>query len=314
MKNLTTLLTALVLGALLQAQTTVTFDDELTATDTFNNGSDGDTLFNIDDFLFPVNYDTSFGGYWAEGFAVSNRTDTVDGSFMNLYSARTTPEVNNGYLVANLAEGPVTISTGFEITTDRTFEYTSIDVTNTTYAFKSMRDGDMFAKQFGGPTGDDPDYFFIRFSNGVVDIDHYLADFRFEDNAQDYIVDEWETVDLTPFQGGMSFTMELFSSDTGAFGINTPLFFALDNLSYVISGGVGLEEANATGFECWSTPAGIQLKEAYTGHLNAYDLQGRLIMSTRLDGQSTISLPAQQQLLLLEHLNGTERMIKKLIH
>lgn len=314
MKNLTTLLTALVLGALLQAQTTVTFDDELTATDTFNNGSDGDTLFNIDDFLFPVNYDTSFGGYWAEGFAVSNRTDTVDGSFMNLYSARTTPEVNNGYLVANLAEGPVTISTGFEITTDRTFEYTSIDVTNTTYAFKSMRDGDMFAKQFGGPTGDDPDYFFIRFSNGVVDIDHYLADFRFEDNAQDYIVDEWETVDLTPFQGGMSFTMELFSSDTGAFGINTPLFFALDNLSYVISGGVGLEEANATGFECWSTPAGIQLKEAYTGHLNAYDLQGRLIMSTRLDGQSTISLPAQQQLLLLEHLNGTERMIKKLMH
>ncbi len=314
MKNLTTLLTALVLGALLQAQTTVTFDDELTATDTFNNGSDGDTLFNIDDFLFPVNYDTSFGGYWAEGFAVSNRTDTVDGSFMNLYSVRTTPEVNNGYLVANLAEGPVTISTGFEITTDRTFEYTSIDVTNTTYAFKSMRDGDMFAKQFGGPTGDDPDYFFIRFSNGVVDIDHYLADFRFEDNAQDYIVDEWETVDLTPFQGGMSFTMELFSSDTGAFGINTPLFFALDNLSYVISGGVGLEEANATGFECWSTPAGIQLKEAYTGHLNAYDLQGRLIMSTRLDGQSTISLPAQQQLLLLEHLNGTERMIKKLMH
>lgn len=314
MKNLTTLLTALVLGALLQAQTTVTFDDELTATDTFNNGSDGDTLFNIDDFLFPVNYDTSFGGYWAGGFAVSNRTDTVDGSFMNLYSARTTPEVNNGYLVANLAEGPVTISTGFEITTDRTFEYASIDVTNTTYAFKSMRDGDMFAKQFGGPTGDDPDYFFIRFSNGVVDIDHYLADFRFEDNAQDYIVDEWETVDLTPFQGGMSFTMELFSSDTGAFGINTPLFFALDNLSYVISGGVGLEEANATGFECWSTPAGIQLKEAYTGHLNAYDLQGRLIMSTRLDGQSTISLPAQQQLLLLEHLNGTERMIKKLIH
>jgi hypothetical protein len=314
MKTLSTFLLALVLGAGLQAQTNVHFDSVLTALDTYDNGSDGDTVFVINDIRFPVNYDTAFGGFWAGGFAVSNRTDTADGSFMNLYSAHATPEASNGYMVANLAQGPVTISTNFEITTDRTFNYTSVDVTNTTYAYKSMRDGDMFAKQFGGASGNDPDYFFIRFSNGVVNIDHYLADFRSSNNSEDYIMDEWETVDLTPFQGGMSFTMELFSSDTGAFGINTPLFFAIDNLGFEISGGVGVTEVGNDNLDCWSNPAGIQLRKPANGQLNIYDLAGRLLLTTRLDGLSTIPLPAHRQIILLEHIQGRKRTTTKLLH
>jgi hypothetical protein len=39
------------------------------------------------------------------------------------------------------------------------FNGQGVYVTNTTYAYNSMRDGDMFAKKFGGPTGNDPDWY-----------------------------------------------------------------------------------------------------------------------------------------------------------
>ena len=37
----------------------------------------------------------------------------------------------------------------------------SVRLTNTTFAALSMRDGDAFAKQFGGVSGDDPDWFLL---------------------------------------------------------------------------------------------------------------------------------------------------------
>ena len=36
-------------------------------------------------------------------------------------------------------------------------------VTNTTFAFLSMQNGDEFAKQFGGDDGNDPDFFKVTF-------------------------------------------------------------------------------------------------------------------------------------------------------
>src|SRR5207253_4887505 len=52
---------------------------------------------------------------------------------------------------ATLARLPtITLPTGEEIE--------SIQVTNTTNAALSMRDGDAFAKKFGGAAGDDPDF------------------------------------------------------------------------------------------------------------------------------------------------------------
>ena len=54
--------------------------------------------------------------------------------------------------------------------------------------------------------------------------------FRFVDNAQDYIVDDWTWVDLTGLGPivGLEFTMS--SSDVGEFGMNTPSYFAMDNV------------------------------------------------------------------------------------
>ena len=104
-----------------------------------------------------------------------------------------------------------------------------------------MRDGDAFAKKFGGPTGNDPDFFKLTISGldagnaptGTVDF--YLADFRFANNALDYILTNWTLVDISSLPihtRKLQFTLS--SSDNGTFGMNTPAYFAVDNLTTAI--------------------------------------------------------------------------------
>ncbi|MBM4092135.1 MAG: DUF4465 domain-containing protein, partial [Planctomycetes bacterium] len=108
--------------------------------------------------------------------------------------------------------------------------------TNTTYAALSMRDGDSFSKKFGGELGSDPDWFLLKISGlnaggGVTGtVDFYLADYRFADNRQDFIVDTWTWVDLSSLGEVSSLKFDLSSSDTGDWGMNTPAFFAMDDL------------------------------------------------------------------------------------
>lgn len=120
----------------------------------------------------------------------------------------------------------------------------SVDLTNTTYAGLSMRDGDDFAKKFGGVSGNDADFFRVTLTgfdalsglgNIVSAITVTLADFTFADNSQDYILDTWLNVDLTSLTGSRSIQLSFESSDVGAFGINTPLYVAMDNLSFSTS-------------------------------------------------------------------------------
>ena len=62
-------------------------------------------------------------------------------------------------------------------------------------------------------------------------MDFYLADFRFADNALDYVVDSWTWVDLSSLGVVSSLSFSLASSDVGQFGMNTPAYFAMDNLA-----------------------------------------------------------------------------------
>ena len=115
----------------------------------------------------------------------------------------------------------------------------SAQVTNMTYAALSMRDGDPFSKQFGGETGGDADWFKLSIYGtdaggnlvpGVVEF--YLADFRFAESVDDYIVDAWSLVDLSSLAGVTRLYFNLSSSDSGQFGMNTPSTFAIDDLRF----------------------------------------------------------------------------------
>ena len=63
------------------------------------------------------------------------------------------------------------------------------------------------------------------------DVTLYLADFRFGDNSQDYIIDAWTAVNLSSLGQVKTLEFSVSSSDTGDFGINTPTYFAIDNIA-----------------------------------------------------------------------------------
>ncbi|MDQ8195005.1 DUF4465 domain-containing protein [Coraliomargarita sp. SDUM461004] len=195
----------------------------------YYNGSDGAGSFTSGGVTF---INTNPGGYW-EGWSYSTTSDTTTSGFTNQYSAYS----GSGY--GDAAYGiyfqPFNNAPTMELdASSRAPQY--MRVTNTTYAALSMIDGDQFAKAFGGVSGDDEDWFLLTIRgfdsdmNEVGTVDHYLADYRFEDNSQDYILDDWDLVDLTSLGSNVaSLQFELTSSDVGTYGMNTPAYFAMDD-------------------------------------------------------------------------------------
>ncbi|MEO8627357.1 MAG: DUF4465 domain-containing protein [Betaproteobacteria bacterium] len=173
------------------------------------------------------------GGCCSSGWTYTNKTDTTTPGFGNAFSA----------YAGSGAGGSANYAVAFFGTPTVKFASPSIvasaDFTNTTYAALSMLNGDTFAKKFGGASGNDQDFFKLTIigkdalgaTTGTVD--YYLADYRFSNNAADYVRNAWGVVDLTSLGAVSSLGFELASSDSGQFGINTPAYFAMDNLAVI---------------------------------------------------------------------------------
>jgi hypothetical protein len=208
-----------------------TFDDLPLAAESYWNGSDGSGAFASGGAHFNNNYDTMYGSW--DGFSYSNITDTAADGMAGQFNAITGVghggSANYGVSYVGWA-GPPTI------TLDATGIVEGLYVTNNNSAYYSMLKGDLFAKKFGGAGGDEPDWFVLTITGkdaggAVTDVvEFYLADYRFADNGEDYIVDAWEYVDLSALGVVKSLEFGLSSSDVGAWGMNTPAYFAIDSL------------------------------------------------------------------------------------
>ena len=210
--------------------------------DTFYNGSDGAGGFMISHLFFPNSFNPSWGSW--SGWSVSSMYDTVTAGYTNQYSSvrrpmSSIPEsdwqfetihlVNNGQ--TNSIRSPY-----FNDDDEGIFGLVRLPapvrfyITNATYAALDMMEGSSFSKKFGGESGDDLDFFrlivkSISSTNQVIHTDTiYLADFRFEDNSQDYILKDWQMADIMPCD---RVDFQLQSSDVGQFGMNTPAYFCL---------------------------------------------------------------------------------------
>ena len=101
-------------------------------------------------------------------------------------------------------------------------------ITNSSYAYTSMLNGDGFAKKF-----EKGDWFKLTITGYDADDevtgtkDYYLADLR--DAKKAYIINDWRYVDLSCLGTVAKLGFELTSSDTGDWGMNTPAYFCFDN-------------------------------------------------------------------------------------
>lgn len=215
----------------------VDFEDLPLTPESFYNGADEAGGFTSGGAFFNNTF-TDFGGGFTgwSGWSYSNVTDNTTPGFANQYSA--IPGIGAGgtpnYAVAFAFDpGDATIHLPASQFAD------SMLITNTTYTYFDMRDGSQFSNVFGGPTGDDPDFFLLTITGldsldaPIGTVDFYLADFRFADNSLDYLIDSWTEVDLTGLDGAATLSFGLTSSDVGAFGMNTPAYFAIENLHVV---------------------------------------------------------------------------------
>lgn len=245
---------------------------------THNNGV-FTSEFTSGDFTFPNEFDTTWGapGYWLGGFAYSNMTDSVTSGVGNKYSAKAGSGFGNS---SNYAIGSnnssITGNTGF-------FNTIQFSLTNSTYAYNSMRDGDAFAKKFGGPSGNDPDWFKLTittFSEASTcdSVEFYLADFRFVNNTQDYIIRNWTIFNILSSCVFDSVYFELSSSDVGMFGMNTPAFFCLDEISMGVWDNI--DELTQNTFSFFPNPTNNVLNiksENAIEQLSITDMSGRTI-------------------------------------
>lgn len=221
------------------AQNTVDFENYLIQVDTFWNNSNAVGPYESNDVIFHIDYDSTYSIF--NGFALSSMRDDTTAGYLNQYSSYSGDAYSgDSYAVFTPGYGaPYLAEHDYDV------QFESIYVNNSTYSALSMRDGDMFGKQFGSPNnaeGDSDgtngeDWFLLSIL--VLDADNnqldstgiYLADYRFPNSQDDYILDDWTYVDLSGLAPGRKLSFVLTSSDVGQFGMNTPAYFVLDDLT-----------------------------------------------------------------------------------
>ena len=231
------------------------------------NGSDESGGFTLNGASFNNSYNPDWMSW--SGFAVSAETNTVIAGYDNQFSCYAGSGANN-----SLNFG-LWYSNG-EITFDLPTQPVSMAVTNTTYAALSMKYGDVYGKQFGsiynadgvedGTNGKDwckLTIIGVNANNDVTgEIDFYLADYQSEDSLEHYILNEWESINLSSLGTVHKILFEMSSSDVGFFGMNTPSYFALDELMFFQST-VGTLNETMSNYVVYPNPANdfVKVKE-----------------------------------------------------
>lgn len=173
--------------------------------------------FGIDSFG-DFNYE-----YWA-GFAYSNVVNTTDPAFENQYASYP----GGGYGSATYA---VAYSDAAVMTLPVPATVAGFRIANTTYAALTMKNGDQYGFSAPLPAGG----WFAATATGKLagtitgSATHYLADLR--GPTPPGILAGWDWFDLAALGTVDQIVFSFDGSDRGTFGLNTPAYFAMDELT-----------------------------------------------------------------------------------
>jgi len=283
----------------------VDFQDLNLAPNSYWNGSDQSGGFFSNNVFFRNDFNASWQSW--SGWAYSNMTDNTTPGYANQYSAITAGGMgsteNNiknyglAYVPADWNSSNFALSF-VEATFSQPMNVQGLYVTNSTWAYLSMRDGDAYCKKFGGVTGNDPDYFKlyiwgVRPDSSLTDsIEFYLADYRFSDNSQDYIVNDWRWVNLNTLGTVIGLRFSLESTDVGTYGMNTPAYFAIDHVTLIPANTTLVADSFSTTAKAYPNPFNnlVTIETENPTDLVIYDIFGRKIEHLKLtEKQNRIS-------------------------
>ena len=216
---------------------------------------------------------SNWGDYWSSGFAVSALTDYTKDSVSavaQMYKsiAGGGADSTQNYVIGKSGSGLklLNAAAGKQVA--------GMYVTNSNYAYLSMKYGDAFARKFN-----DTDYFNLMvygYLNGTKKDSVVLVNLA--ENGS--ILDTWQWCDLTSLGDIDSISFSLKSSDIGQFGMNTPAFFCFDQFT-TRDFKTGLTEVkNNTMYSVYPNPTlqGIHIRAIVVpAAVEVYDAAGRLM-------------------------------------
>lgn len=202
-------------------------DSKGTATAGAYGGNDINGSFVSGSYQFSNSFNDLYSSWY--GFAYSNRTAT---DFTAITPDQFNSVVGKGYGDSeNFAVG---YSSGEIKVLNKPLEGDEIRgfyITNNAYAVNAILGNDSYAKKF-----EQGDYLKVVFTGHHADgtdanVEYYLADYRSAKAADRYYLDSWQWVDLRSLGKVTSISISFEGSDSGAYGLNTPAYFCMDNFN-----------------------------------------------------------------------------------
>lgn len=212
------------------------------ATGSYSYVSWGDTIttyneaFKQGPFTFTGSYTPAWGSW--TGFAISACKDTTFQSYIlgQFHNVAAGAYQGDNYCVVYGSTDSIIVDEGTSLR--------GLYLTNSAYSRHSFAIGDKFTTPFTA----DSCYFQVSIigvkdDGSTVNKDITLANYH--DGAVDYIAN-WQWVDLSEFGEVRALKFNFTGSDTGAWGLNTPAYVCIDNLTANVADGIASVDGNTT--------------------------------------------------------------------
>lgn len=240
------ILVAAYVTAIANAQVTVGFEDvglELAA-DSSYRGEDLAGGFTSGPIDFTTNYNPDFNSW--NGAAYSNRTSWTLGGASGFeefqFGNDTVVASQNGSGVGAGGSETWGVLFGFapneaRFTIDPGFRLQSLSINNTRTTAFVLENGNSAARPFGPDDSFEVIFNSIRIDivDGNEEVTVLASSDPFSLANGTSILQDWTSIDLsgTPIENATTIGLEFRSTDVGAFGINTPTYLAIDNLTLI---------------------------------------------------------------------------------
>ncbi|MDE5554005.1 MAG: DUF4465 domain-containing protein, partial [Muribaculaceae bacterium] len=246
----------------------------------------GFTASNSDNNSFRENFVTYQFSNMAKGGIVLNEDGTIktDDFGAPVVSAEVP------YLVAFyspwMAARPVDVT----FNTGKTYEPVGVYVNLNSYTYYAIQDGDSFARAFNNGDKFTLTVHGVRPTDTESEVSVELASYT---NGNLTINRGWSYIDLSELGEINELYFTLKSTDTGAYGDNTPLYFCLDKLMVKETATSGLSNLNAAGSEIIRYDRATKTVTIDGADFAAvYDVTGRKVIATDSSTFSLADVPA----------------------
>ncbi len=229
----------------IQSMYNSTFEDlTISEDDTFNIDSENAGYFVSNKLIFEYEGNPGTSTYKDfHGFAYSNLTGNHAQDMDDRYSAYTSPDADEydseNFVVMhqNNYSSPTIIKT--QDGEDHVFGSMRVINTYSNYFILKNGDSDLNCKAFGGDDGKDKDSLVLTINGYNLNneltgsVDFKLADYSFESNKDDYIINEWTKVDLSSIKACSTLELSLSSTDVSNDTVRTPPYVCLDEIKII---------------------------------------------------------------------------------